>query len=99
MLSVLRFRAVAQPSAVQELADVLAARPGCTGVETGRAVEDPDVWVVVSHWSDLGSCRRGVGSREVRMLGTALLGGVDDAPSVFGSIDGEAVVDSWVRER
>jgi hypothetical protein len=91
VLSVLRFRAVAEPGDVQHLADVLAARPGCTGVETGRAVEDPDVWVVVSHWADLGSCRRGVGSREIRMLGTALLGGVDDAPSVFGPVDGAAL--------
>lgn len=89
MLSVLRFRAVAQPAAVQELADILGARPGCLSVEAGRSVEEPDWWVVVTRWADLGSCRRGLGSREVRMLGSGLLGGADDAPSVFGPLDGD----------
>jgi quinol monooxygenase YgiN len=89
VLSVLRFRAHAAATDVQELADVLGARPGCLSVDAGRAVEDQEVWVVVARWADLGSCRRGLGSREVRMLGTALLAGADDAPSVFGPLDAE----------
>jgi heme-degrading monooxygenase HmoA len=73
MVSVLRLRAEAPVGDLLALRDVLAARPGCLGVELGRGVEEPVDVVLVSRWADLGSCRRGIGSSDVRLAGMALI--------------------------
>jgi hypothetical protein len=66
--------------------DALAAFGACAGYERGwlgRAAEDPTAWVMGTEWQGVGSYRRALSTRDVRMAGTALLSRAVDMPSAF----------------
>lgn len=47
--------------------EALAARPGFRRARVGRALEDPTLWVVTQEWDDVGSYRRALSARAVRV--------------------------------
>jgi heme oxygenase (mycobilin-producing) len=66
------------PRAHKALA-ALAGRPGHVAGRLGRAVDDPERWVMVTEWDGVGAYRRALGAFEVR---TALI------PLYAHSVDG-----------
>jgi len=73
-------------------ARVLRACEGCVSAEFGRNLDEPDLWVLVTRWSDVGSYRRALSSYDVRVAMAPLMGAVIDEPSAYESAaaDGDA---------
>jgi quinol monooxygenase YgiN len=76
----------------------LAARPGCLTVRVGRAVDEPELWVLQSSWESVGAYRRGLSSYEVKLHAVPLMYRCIDEPTAFEVLleatDGDDVVES-----
>lgn len=87
MLVVLRAVVTADPE--QFLADAraalaaLATRPGYLSGRVGRAVDDPDAWVVTCEWDSIGNARRGLTSGAVRGEIMPLMSRVTPEPNAY----------------
>jgi len=68
---------------------VLSARDGCEDGRLGRNVDDPDLWVMVTRWRDVGSYRRALSSYDVKMGAVQTLSRAIEEPSAFEPLDGE----------
>jgi hypothetical protein len=66
----------------------LAARPGYVRGTVGRSTDDPDAWLLLTEWENVGSYRRALGGYDVKMHATPLLASALDVPGGF-----EALVD------
>ena len=62
---------------------VLAARPGYLRGSLGRSTDEPDRWVLITEWANVGSYRRALGDYAVKLHATALLAAALDLPSSF----------------
>lgn len=91
MLVTIRFRGADLAAELQALAALLRDRSGCRDLTLGRNVDDPDLWTMVSRWSDVGSYRRALGSHEVKLHGTPTLLKALDEPSAYEVMAGDAV--------
>ncbi len=93
MLVVNRFRAPADDVAfradLERALAVLAAREGCEDGRLGRNVDEPDLWVMVTRWRDVGSYRRALSSYDVKMGAVQTLSRAIEEPSAFEPLDGE----------
>lgn len=91
VLLVARLENVTDPDAL--LADAksafaaLATRPGWIGARLGRAVDDPDCWVLTAEWADVGSGRRGLTAGLIRAAVMPLTSRFADEPCTFEIID------------
>jgi len=65
----------------------LAARPGHLSSRLGRALDDPEVWVLVSEWENVGSYRRALSSYDVKMASGVLMDSVVPEPTAFEVVD------------
>lgn len=87
MLLVARVPGIADPEAFQADAEAalaaLATRPGWVSGRVGRAVDDPDCWVLVCEWDDVGSGRRGLTSGAVRTAIMPLMARLPNEPGTF----------------
>jgi quinol monooxygenase YgiN len=63
--------------------DAFAARPGFLRGHIGRAADDPDLWVVVTHWDSVGSFRRSLSDFDVKMYGAPLLSESIEEPAAY----------------
>ncbi|MBI1757635.1 MAG: antibiotic biosynthesis monooxygenase [Actinobacteria bacterium] len=61
----------------------LAARPGFRRGQLGRAADDPQHWVMVSEWENVGSYRRALSDLQVRLAAVPVLALAVDGPSAF----------------
>lgn len=61
----------------------LSTRPGYVAGHVGRAVDDPERWVVSCQWSDVGSGRRGLTSGDVRAEIMPLMALVEAEPNAY----------------
>ena len=61
----------------------LAERPGHRHGWAGPALDDPELWTVVSVWASIGAARRALASVETRMALMPLMASALDEPSVF----------------
>jgi quinol monooxygenase YgiN len=68
--------------------DALAGRAGFVSAESGRNLDDPALWVLVTRWADVGSYRRALSSVEVKMAAVPLLSRALDEPSAYEPADG-----------
>nr|NLI50721.1 antibiotic biosynthesis monooxygenase [Propionibacterium sp.] len=89
MLAVTRFRIppVEQASFLEgarAASDFYATRPGCEAVELLHNLDDPELWVLVSRWADVGSYRRAYNGYEAKMILTPLLLRAIDEPGAYG---------------
>ncbi|WP_310963024.1 antibiotic biosynthesis monooxygenase [Nocardioides terrisoli] len=76
----------------EQLAAAIAALAGQRGfrsAESGRNVDDPDLWVLVTRWADVGSYRRALSSYDVRVTAVPLLSLALDEPSAYEPDEGE----------
>jgi len=62
---------------------ILAQRPGFVSVTVGRAVDDPDLYVITSEWEDVGSYRRALSAYDVKIGTVPLLSTAVDEPTAF----------------
>ena len=91
MLVVNRFREpdVAFGDDLRAAAGLLATQAGCDDVRLGRNVDDPELWVMVTRWRDVGSYRRALSSYDVKVGAVPLLSRAVDEPSAFEDLDGD----------
>jgi hypothetical protein len=61
----------------------LAERPGYLRGTLGRSTDDPDTWVLLTEWENVGSYRRALGGYEVKLHATPLLASALDVPGAF----------------
>lgn len=54
--------------------DALAARSGFVRGSIGRAVDDPQAWVLVTEWEGVGAYRRALSSYDVKVQAHQVLG-------------------------
>ncbi len=88
MFAVLRFRVAEadQQQLATDVAALLAAlgdRPGFRGGEWGRAVDDPELWALVTRWDGVGAYRRGLSAGEVKMAGAPVWLYAVDEPGAY----------------
>jgi quinol monooxygenase YgiN len=64
----------------------LAARPGYLRGTLARSTDDPEAWVLLTEWANVGSYRRALGSYEVKLQATPLFAAALDLPGGFESL-------------
>jgi hypothetical protein len=67
---------------LEELLDLLAAKPGFVRGRLGRATDDQAAWVLATEWDGAGTYRRALSSYEVKLL-APLLGQARPEASAF----------------
>jgi hypothetical protein len=74
-----------------DLESVVAALREQAGFEDatlGRNLDEPDLWVLVTRWRDVGSYRRALSSYDVKVGAVPVLSRAIDEPSAFEVVDG-----------
>jgi hypothetical protein len=64
---------------------LLATKPGYTGGEIGRNLDDPTLWLLTTRWENVGSYRRALSAYDVKMNAVPLLSRALDEPSAYES--------------
>ncbi|SBW22263.1 antibiotic biosynthesis monooxygenase [Candidatus Protofrankia californiensis] len=62
---------------------VLAGERGYRWARLGRAVDDPELWMITSEWDGVGAWRRALSAFDVRMELTPLMAYAVDEPGAF----------------
>lgn len=81
----------------QEVVSFWRNAPGCRSCQLVRNVDEPELWLLISHWDDVGAYRRSFSGTEAKMLLTPLLGRALDEPSAY--LAPEHVLDGFQRVR
>lgn len=94
VLVVTRFRVLEEDestfvTALADVVDALAAAPGFLWSETGRNLDDPSLWALVTRWVDVGSYRRALSSYDAKLAFGALQWRVLEEPSAYEPVTGE----------
>lgn len=94
MIVINRFRvgdaeATSFQDALGAAVDALAQRPGFESADTGRNVDDPTLWSLVTRWKDVGSYRRALSAYDVKTTAIPLLSRAIDEPSAYEPLTGE----------
>jgi heme oxygenase (mycobilin-producing) len=81
----------------------LAARPGYLRGSVARSTDDPDAWLLLTEWRDVGSYRRALGDFQFKVHGTPLFATALDLPAGFEELlairpGGEQVIGESDRE-
>lgn len=92
MHAVIRFRvdAAGQPAFVDQAREAsvfLLGRPGCESAELVQALDDPDLWALISRWSDVGSYRRAYNGYDAKVVLTPLMVQAIDEPTAYAVPD------------
>lgn len=67
----------------------LAERPGFVGADSGRNVDDPTLWSLVTRWENVGAYRRALSAYDVKVSAVPLLSRAIDEPSAYEPLTGE----------
>jgi quinol monooxygenase YgiN len=90
VLLVARLRPAADTEAFQAevvaAIEALALRPGHLRSRLARALDDPECWVLVSEWQNVGSYRRALSSYDVKMASGGLMGAVIEEPTAYQAV-------------
>lgn len=94
MLAISRFRydENSGPTAEEDLTrcrDGLSECAGFLSGSVGRALDDPDLWVLDTRWESVGAYRRALSTYAIKMAVVPLLAQALDEPSAFEIIVGE----------
>ena len=86
VMVITRFR-VADPVGFADRVDaalaVLRARTGFLTADLERSLDEPDLWVLVTRWQDVGSSRRALQGYESKVVVVPLLSEALDEPSAY----------------
>ena len=86
VMVITRFR-VADPDGfadrVRAALAVLSARTGFLAADLERNLDEPDLWVLVTHWQNVGSYRRALQGYESKVVVVPLLSEAVDEPSAY----------------
>jgi hypothetical protein len=74
-------------STAQEVLRVLADSPGHLSGRLGRAVDDPELWAMVTDWDGAGFYRRALGAFAVRVALIPLSALAIDEPGAYEVIE------------
>jgi quinol monooxygenase YgiN len=89
VLLVCRFQP-ADPTAFADRArralELLTAAPGCVGGELGRAVDEPERWVLTVRFASVDAYRRALSPFDVREHVVPLLSEAQPEPSTFETL-------------
>jgi hypothetical protein len=69
--------------AAREVLALLAGRPGYLRGQLGQAYDEPRLWCLLTEWESVGAYRRALGSYDVKVKLTPLLGQARDEPTAF----------------
>lgn len=84
MLVVNRFRGGPDFDArLDPVVQLLSAKPGFRDAEVAQNLDEPDLWVLVTRWDNVGSYRRALGGYESKMIVVPLLSEAIDEPSAY----------------
>lgn len=72
---------------LEEAHALLSQQSGYRGGSVGRNVDDPELWVLQTHWDGPGAYRRGLGAYEVKVRAWAVLGRAVDEPSAYEVVE------------
>lgn len=75
--------------ALAGVVEALSQAPGFLWSETGRNLDDPSLWALVTRWADVGSYRRALSSYEAKVAFAALQWRVLEEPSAYEPVTGE----------
>lgn len=91
MIVVNRFRGgVGLADELAGVLGVLAAQAGYVDGEIGRNLDEPDLFVLLTRWADVGSYLRALSSYDVKVGAVAVLGRAIDEASAYEPVgDGE----------
>jgi len=78
---------------LEKALEVLGTREGFEDGRLGRNVDEPELWVMVTRWRDVGSYRRALSSYDVKMYAVRTLSRAIEEPSAFESVDPEGGTD------
>ena len=86
VMVITRFRVV-DPAGFAERVDaalaVLRARTGFLTADLERNLDEPDLWVLVTRWANVGSYRRALQGYEAKVVVVPLLSEALDEPSAY----------------
>jgi quinol monooxygenase YgiN len=72
---------------IRRALELLSAAPGCLGGEAGRAVDDPDRWILTVRFASVDAYRRALGPFPVREHVVPLLSeALADEPSAYETL-------------
>lgn len=72
---------------LEKALEVLGARDGFEDGRLGRNVDEPELWVMVTRWRDVGSYRRALSSYDVKMHAVRTLSRAIEEPSAFELVE------------
>ncbi len=72
------FEAMAAPAVA-----LLRTKPGLLSLDFGINLDDPELWVLATRWTDVGSYRRALSGYESRVTIYPLLALVIDEPTAY----------------
>jgi quinol monooxygenase YgiN len=67
----------------RSLLQALAAAEGFESGQVGRSPDEPDVWLLVTSWRDVGSMRRGFGTFDAKVAAAPVMHTAADRVSAF----------------
>jgi len=76
---------------------ILAERPGHVSGTIGRNVDDPELWVLTTHWENVGAYRRALGWYDVRVGAWPVLARAIEEPSAYEVVQPGAGLDQLDR--
>lgn len=89
MIAITHFSGAEVEGILERARPALEALSRCAGYcrgSIGRSTDDPDAWVLVTEWRNVGSYRRALGTWDVKLHATPLLSMARDLPSGFESL-------------
>ena len=70
-------------TAAEDLLGLLAGMSGFVRGHLGRAVDEPDLWVLSTEWDGVGAYRRALSSYDVKMTAPEALAHAVQEPSAY----------------
>ena len=70
-------------TAAEDLLTLLATKTGFVGGHLGRAPDEPDLWVLVTHWVGVGAYRRALSAYDVKMAAPVVMAHAVPEASAF----------------
>ena len=63
--------------------EAITARPGCRSGRVGRAVDDPELWLLSTEWESVGAYRRALSSMDVKLRAVPVMYRCLDEPTAY----------------